>query len=255
MPDDRLVKIMTDLLPLHTLTDATALINARLFLERSTKRQEWQPERGFCGDLLQELHPHRAGLSTTCSAQQYKTFVNQRLGHLYWRLALDPLDDLVPRLQRELDDFLEAGEYDAAFALLYYPHSTITVKPEVVNVDGRLFLRGREGCQEKTRGDRRSDVIRLVPVVFRISESMLNRVVRVADLRVCVPRLLSLLDMELYGQRQHARAIRHLGAQCLYLELRQDPELLDASPRGWPAWLNVALGHTIRSNQFLRYLL
>ena len=251
-----LTKTMTDYMSLGTLADVTALMEARLHLERSARRQEWQKGDDALRNALRYcMHPEHAGLSSKCTNEAYKAFANSRLDYIGWRAAVDPPGNLVPYLQRLLDKLLAELEYSAVFALLYYPHGTITVKPEVVNVDGRLFLRGREGCQEKTRPDRRDTVVRLVPVVLRIPEATLREVVRLANLKVCVKRLMQCINMADVHQPQHPRAIRHLGAQCLFLALQRDPVLLDASPRGWPAWLNVALGHIVRSNQYMGYLL
>ena len=181
------------------------------------------------------------------------------------------LDDLVGVVRFKLDELVVAGEFGAAMALLVYPHRTADAFPERSNIRPRVvehlgpdgstqrFVWFGDSEKDKThdRDDRRLKP-RLIPIVPGVcDDAELLRTIceqvrgRMSDgLHQLRPWLTSL------GLPDDVRSARKLGATMLFLWLVSSArEIANSAPLWYLTWLNVALGHRPRSNQWATYLL
>lgn len=120
------------------------------------------------------------------------------------------------------------------------------------DLEGRMFLMSSLNG-EKTRQDRRQDVIKNIPVLMNLDRSTVQTIIDKANVKYRPKNLLRLLKQ--LGYNDDLRSIRYFVANTLYFRLMQDDGLQNISPRGWPAMLNTSLGHILRSNQWCPYLL
>ena len=227
--------------------DVSQKMQQRCDIERSSKRQEWQRT----GDAYIDSHLDMTRPpNTKCTAEQYKTWVNGNIGDICQAFGLQ---DTIHLYISILEHLLNHHHFTDAFYLIYAPHSTMTTKP-IIQYDtrGRMFLTSSLNG-EKTRNDRRSDVIRQMPLMVDLDESVVQSVVDKADMNQRPIHLLRALQG--IGYKNDLRSIRHFVATTLYFRLLCDEPLRNVSPRGWPAMINCALGHIQRSNQWCPYLL
>jgi hypothetical protein len=202
-------------------------------------------------------------------AAKYKSFVDAKLDELIGAMRVP--DDLVAMMRVKLDDLVAVGEYGAAMALLAYPHGTVDgfaerhgVVPEVVKLpsptgETRLFIWFGDSEKDKMLyRDGRRFKPRLIPVVPDVCEDaeMLQKICERSRGRIGRGLLVLRPWMASLGMPSDVRSARRLGATVLLQWLARDArDLLLAAPLSHLSWLNVALGHRPRSNQWTTYLL
>eukprot|EP00037_Helgoeca_nana_P024197 m.256376 g.256376 ORF g.256376 m.256376 type:complete len:308 (+) comp26570_c0_seq15:6114-7037(+) len=180
------------------------------------------------------------------------------------------VDDLVSVVRFKLAELVDAGEYGAAMALLVYPHRTgdaflehYGIVPRVVEHPGPdcttyRFIWFDDSEKDKTldRNDRRPKP-RLIPIVPGVCDDP-DMLLKICDqgrghmrdgLYLLRPWLASL------GLPDDVRSARKLGTTLLFQWLVTSArDLVDLAPLAYLTWLNLALGHRPRSNQWASYL-
>jgi hypothetical protein len=226
------------------------------------KCQEWkQTNTAGPGQALdRSLHLMKPP-NPRATDEAYKAFINDpdRITRIVESISNDPFPAPAERwakTQGLLRWFIRNRMFSEAFAILWFQHETSTqprVRPVIETIDGIRFLTVQQS--DKQRNDRRDDVVRYVPVILDISDEELDRCVQEADLVHCIGDAKTYLR-DYVGINGTAWNVRHLGATLLldWLRTPAGANLLHSSPRGWPLLINLALGHTLRSNQFMTYL-
>jgi hypothetical protein len=180
------------------------------------------------------------------------------------------LDDLTSMVHFKLEELVDSGEHGAAMALLVYPHGTVDafverhdICPRVVEhlgPDGTTYRFIWFGDSEKDRSldhDDRRPKPRLIPIIPGVCDDteMLRTICEQGGghmrdgLHQLRPWLASL------GLPDDVRSARKLGATLLFQWLVTSArDLMDLAPVAYLTWLNLALGHRPRSNQWATYL-
>jgi hypothetical protein len=159
--------------------------------------------------------------------------------------------------QDYFDELRSRDHHDEALALLTAPHRTVKEQPNVLEVEGRQFImyKDNEKRQEKVSGSR----LRLIPVILKVTSDDLDMICAKGNasngLQSVASFAAKLKFFKKVGDSQPAEgitAVRYLYATLLHYYLTDTARgrsLAELAPRGWPGWINVALGHSIKSNQ------